>query len=205
MEVERALADLAEVRDRLASVQEFRGYSGAAAAVSGAIAIAAGVVQAFIAPAPRTALAIRDYLWIWFGCLAAALIINYGALFVWYLYNAGRHERSQTRSAGIAILPALVLGAAFSTAVISHNLVGLLPGIWYATYGIGLFASRAMLPKGVIGVGILFGLAGVALILSPSEALPLRWWVMPLGFGVGQMVIGYLLTQDRKAESVSWR
>jgi len=80
-----------------------------------------------------------------------------------------------------------------------------LPGIWYATYGIGLFASRAMLPKGVIGVGILFGLAGVALILSPSEALPLRWWVMPLGFGVGQMVIGYLLTQDRKAESVSWR
>ena len=35
MEVERALADLAEVRDRLASLQRYRGYAGQAAALSG--------------------------------------------------------------------------------------------------------------------------------------------------------------------------
>ena len=202
MEVERALADLAEVRDRLASVQEFRGYSGVAAAISGCIAILAGIVQAIVAPVPRSNLEIQHYLWIWFSCLAAALLINYGALAAWYLYNAGRHERSQTRTVGLSILPALVLGAALSIAMISHDLIGLLPGIWYATYGIGLFASRAMLPRGVIGVGTLFGLIGVALILAPTATLSLRWWVMPVGFGIGQIAIGYLLTQDRRAETV---
>ncbi|MDQ6825231.1 MAG: hypothetical protein M3007_07200, partial [Candidatus Eremiobacteraeota bacterium] len=59
-----------------------------------------------------------------------------------------------------------------------------------------------MLPKGVIAVATLFGLVGAALLLSPDQSLPLRWWVMPLGFGFGQIAIGYLLTQERKAETV---
>lgn len=202
MEVERALADLAEVRDRLASVQEFRGYSGAAAALSGAVAVIAGVVQWMLAPAPHTAPETQRYLQIWLGCLAAALAINYGALLIWYIRSAGRHERRQTRTVGIAILPAIALGAVLSLAMIAHGLTWLLPGIWYASYGIGLFSSRAMLPKGVIAVASAFGLAGAALILTPDTSLPLNSWVMPLGFGFGQMIIGYLLTQDRKAETM---
>lgn len=118
MEVERALADLAEVRDRLASVQEFRGYSGSAAALSGAVAIAAGIVQWVVAPFPQTPADTQRYLIIWFACLAAALAINYGALLVWYVRNAGLHERRQTRSVGIAILPAVGLGAVLSLAMI---------------------------------------------------------------------------------------
>src|SRR5579864_7573182 len=169
------------------------------------MAVLAGIIQWRLAPAPRTTVEIQHYLVIWFACLAAALLINYGALLVWYARTAGRHERSQTRTVGFAILPALVLGAALSVAMITNQIVWLLPGIWYATYGLGLFASRAMLPKGVIAVGTLFGLIGVALILSPDAQLPLQWWVMPLGFGFGQIAIGYLLTQDRKAESHSWR
>ncbi len=203
MEVERALADLAEVRDRLASVQEFRGYSGIAAAASGGIALVAGLVQALVAPAPNSAVDLQRYLAIWFFCLAAALIINYGALVFWYFHSAGRQQRRQTRTVGIAILPALALGAVLTSAMMSKGIYGLLPGIWYASYGIGLFASRAMLPKGVIAVATLFGLAGALLILSPDAILPLRWWVMPLGFGLAQIAIGYLLTQDRKAESYS--
>jgi len=62
MEVERAIADLAEVRDRLASVQEFRGYSGSAAALSGLIAVIAGGIQWMIAPAPHTPDAVGRYL-----------------------------------------------------------------------------------------------------------------------------------------------
>jgi hypothetical protein len=202
MEVERALADLAEVRERLASVQEFRGYSGAAAALSGLIAVIAGAIQWIVAPAPRTPSDVQHYLAIWFVCLAAALAINYGALFIWYVRIAGRHERQQTRTVGVAIIPAIALGAVLSLAMIGHGMIWMLPGIWYASYGIGLFSSRAMLPRGVILVASAFGLAGAALILSPDISLPLQFWVMPLGFGFGQMIIGYLLTQDKKAETV---
>jgi hypothetical protein len=201
MEVERALADLAEVRDRLASVQEFRGYSGVAAACSGGMAVLAGLVQWALAPAPQSPAEIQRYLTIWFFCLVAALLINYGALVFWYLFRAGHRERRQTRTVGIAILPAIALGAVLSIAMFKNNLVWMLPGIWYASYGIGLFSSRAMLPRRVIALAVLFGLAGAALILSPDPTVPLRWWVMPLGFGLGQIVIGYLLTQEQKAES----
>ncbi len=201
MEVERALADLAEVRDRLASVQEFRGYSGSAAALSGVVAIVAGIVQWMVAPFPQTPADTQRYLIIWFACLAAALAINYGALLVWYVRNAGLHERRQTRSVGIAILPAVGLGAVLSLAMIAHGMVSLLPGIWYASYGIGLFSSRAMLPRGVTYVASAFGLAGAALILIPDPSWSLSFWVMPAGFGIGQTIIGYLLSLDRKAQS----
>ena len=203
MEVERALADLAEVRDRLASVQEFKGYSGFAAALSGLVAVIAGILQWAVAPAPQSQAEIGRYLEIWFVCLAVALVINYGALLVWYVRSAGLHERRQTRTVGVAIIPAIGLGAVLSSAMIAHGMYWLLPGVWYASYGIGLFSSRAMLPRGVIFVASAFGLAGAALILTPATSLPLSFWVMPLGFGLGQMVIGYLLTQDRKAETMS--
>src|SRR6202035_157880 len=114
MEVERALADLEEVRDRLAACQQFKGYSGPAAAASGALAVAAGVVQLALIPRPSTDGDARTYLVVWFGCLVAALLVNYGALAVWYAQNAGRQERVRTRSAGITLLPAIALGAVLS-------------------------------------------------------------------------------------------
>lgn len=203
MEVKRALADLAEVRERLASVQEFRGYSGSAAALSGLIAVVAGIIQFEVTPVPQSPADVQRYLEIWFVCLAAALVINYGALLIWYVRSAGLHERRQTRTVGVAIIPAIALGAVLSLAMIAHGMTWLLPGVWYASYGIGLFSSRAMLPRGVIWVASAFGLAGAALILTTDSSLPLHFWVMPLGFGFGQMFIGYLLTQDKKAETMS--
>jgi hypothetical protein len=196
MEYERALADLQEVRDRLAACQRFRGYSGWAAAASGAIAVAAGLAQRIIVPQPVTSAEQHTYLVVWFGCLAAALALNYGSLAIWYVHNRAEQERVSTRSAGIALLPAVALGAVMSAALILHHIVWMLPGVWYACYAVGLFASRAMVPKGAIPLAGVFGIAGMVLLLSPDTQLPLSWWVMPLGFGVGQMFIGKLLLQE---------
>jgi hypothetical protein len=103
---------------------------------------------------------------------------------------------------GIAILPAIGLGAVLTYAMIMHSMIGLLPGVWYASYAIGLFSSRAMLPRAVIYVASAFGLAGAALILAGDTSLPLAFWVMPAGFGLGQMAIGYMLSLDKKAQTV---
>lgn len=203
MEYERALADLEEVRDRLAACQQFKGYSGPAAAASGGIALAAGLLQWALIPHPSTVADGRTYLLVWFGCLAIALLLNYGALGVWYAHNVGRQERVRARSAGITLLPAIALGAVLSLALILHGVIWMLPGVWYSSYAVGLFASRAMVPKGAIPLAAAFGIAGAVLLLSPDTSMPLSWWIMPLGFGLGQIFIGWLLVREEQTVATS--
>jgi hypothetical protein len=201
VEVERALADLEEVRDRLASVQRFRGYSSRVAAASGAFAIAGGIVQALLVPTPRTDADVKLYLIIWMSCLAVALITYYGNLALRYARKSGRTARAQTRTVSITILPAIGLGAVLSLAVVLHGVPSLLPGVWYACYGLGLYASRNMVPKAVMPIAAAFGIIGAFLLLAPSASLPLLWWVMPVGFSIGQFAIGWLVAREGLEES----
>ncbi|MDQ2817395.1 MAG: hypothetical protein M3T49_04180 [Candidatus Eremiobacteraeota bacterium] len=202
MEVEQALADLEEVRDRLASCQRFRGYSVPATLLSGALAIAAGLVQLAVTPLPATSNDMRAYVFIWVTCLAGALVTYYGSLTAWYVGNAGTQARRQTRSAGAAIAPAIGLGAVLSLALMAHGLISMLPGVWYACYGVGLLSSRAMVPRAIMPAAIGFVVFGSALLLLPHQSLALAWWIMPLGFGVGQLYIGSKLHQAELAEMV---
>lgn len=203
MEYDRALADLEEVRDRLAACQQFPGYSGPAAIASGVLAVAAGLVQAVIVSDPSSDAGTRAYLAVWFSCLAIALVLNYGAIAIWYARTRVRQDRSGARSAGLTLLPAILLGAVLSVAMIIHHSVSMLPGVWYACYAVGLFASRSMVPKGTTPIAALFAAGGLLLLLWPDQRLPLGWWVMPIGFGLGQAYIGGLLFQESRSGSSS--
>ncbi|MEO6834393.1 MAG: hypothetical protein ABI231_00575, partial [Candidatus Tumulicola sp.] len=152
MEFQRALSDLAEVRDRLARLQRFEGYSGPAAAASGVVALAAGAAQLRLAPLPRDPAAFHAYLVIWITCLAVALILNYGTVAAWVLKNRGPGAQSQFRSAARSIAPSIVLGGALSVALIERSAYALLPGTWFALYALGLFASRGVIPESALGV-----------------------------------------------------
>jgi hypothetical protein len=197
-DLERALLDIAEVRERLAVTQTFKGYSGAAAAFSGILALIAGGVQAKIVPAPSDAHGMRIYFAIWLVCCAASVIVNYGAIAHWFASDVSIRDRWQTRTVGLSILPALVVGGALSFALIRAEQGALLPGLWYCCYGAGLFASRTMIPRAVVPMAAIFLLAGIGLLFAPPE-IALAWWVMPLGFGAMQLAIGYFVQKDRKA------
>jgi len=95
-DLERALADIAEVRERLGGVQRFKGYSGLAALVSAGFALTAGVVQWLIVPAVASAHDGRLYFAIWFACCAASMVVNYSAIAHWYVNDATARERWQT-------------------------------------------------------------------------------------------------------------
>ena len=190
------MLDIAEVRERLAMTQRFRGYSGVAAAASGCLALVAGAVQALIAPAPASIHQDRLYAAIWLACGGAAMILNYAAIAHWFVSDESARDRWQTRTVGLSILPALMLGGALTAVLIGSGRFGLLPGIWCACYGVGLFASRTLVPRAVVLVAALFLLAGVALLFAPSW-LSLSWWVLPLAFGAGQIAIGVFVARDR--------
>ena len=195
MEVRQALADLAEVRNRLASVQRFEGYSGWAATASGLVALAAGIVQALIVPQPRSVAQHGLYLAIWMSCLAAGLAVNYGAIAAWHAHHRRPQARSQIRSVGMSILPGIAAGGVLTVALAERGLFDLLPGMWCATYALGLFASRAMIPRDVVYVAVGFGFIAAVLLLVPGIS-PLAWWVMPLVFGTGQIAIGIIVAGE---------
>jgi hypothetical protein len=195
VELKRALDDLEEVRDRLAHVQRFEGYSGPAAMASGLVAVVAGLVQLRLAPLPQTPQAFGTYLEIWIACLAIALALNYGAVAAWVLKHRGPGAQSQFRTAARSIAPSVVLGGALSLALIEHSMYAMLPGAWFALYAIGLFASRSVVPPSTVGITFAFAALALTFLVTPLASLALAWWVMPLGFGVGQSVIGYLIWQ----------
>ncbi len=199
MEVRQALADLAEVRGRLATVQRFDGYSGPAAVASGVVAVAAGIVQALLAPEPVTLAARQTYLGIWLSCLGCALAINYGAILVWRARNRGPQAKIQIRTVGMSIVPAIAAGGVITVALVMRGLTDLLPGMWCATYALGLFASRAMVPRDVVLVAVAFGAVATVLLLAP-HIHPLAWWIMPATFGLGQIAIGTIVRLDALIE-----
>lgn len=197
-ELDRALSDIAEVRERLAMTQRFKGYSGIAAMLSGGLAVVAGLVQHAIVPVPSNAGDRHVYFAIWFACAAAAALVNYGAILNWFWSDASARDRWQTRTVGLAILPALLLGAGLSFGLFAHGEIALLPGVWYGCYGVGLFASRTMLPDGLPPIAAAFIAVGVALLFVPAS-IALAWWMLPLGFGVGQCFIGVLIRRESVA------
>jgi hypothetical protein len=198
MELRRALSDLEEVRARLARVQQFEGYSAPAAAASGLVAIVAAIGQARFAPFPPIHGQMHTYLSIWFLCAGIALSINYGAAAIWLVSHRSPHQRSQFRSAALSIAPSVILGAAITVALCHAGAYALLPGTWFALYAIGLFASRTQIPDGSIYVTIGFAALAVTFLATPLIDIALSWWVVPLGFGLGQLAIGALLWESRR-------
>jgi hypothetical protein len=199
MDLQQALSDLAEVRDRLAHVQRFEGYSGPAAFVSGAVALVAGYVQFKLAPLPATPQAQHVYVTIWMSCLAVALALNYGAVVAWMLKHRGPGAQSQFRTAARSIAPSVVLGGALTVALLDHAAYALLPGTWFALYALGLFASRGAIPPATLPVIFAFSALALVFLVTRFSAYSLAWWVMPLGFGLGQIAIGTLIWRQRAA------
>jgi hypothetical protein len=196
MDVEQAVADLAEVRLRLVTLQRFDGVSGQAAIASGVVALTAGVLQYALTPLPASSHDELVYLAIWLGCLAVALAINYGAILSWLAHERRLGARGQVRNVGKTILPSIIVGGVLTASLVMHDMASMLPGAWCMCYALGLFASKAMLPRSVVRVAAGFTLSGAVLLLAPGVARTLVWWVMPLAFGVGQIVIGACLLRD---------
>lgn len=195
MEVSRAIADLEEVRTRLAAVQRFRGLSGGAAFASGLAAIASGLIQAASVPQPMTAADDSRYVAIWIACLACSLAVNYGAIVLWLVRHWSVRSRVELKTVGMTILPSIVAGGLFTAAFVARGQLGLLPGMWCLCYALGLIASRAMAPPGIGWVAAFFAAGGAALLFAPGSNA-LAWWTMPITFGLGQIVIGVLVSRD---------
>jgi hypothetical protein len=192
-ELDKALADLAHIRTRLAAGTLFQGFGPAAVAATGLLAIAVAKAQT-LWPDPLTSS--REMflnIWIAAGIAAAGLI---GIEMV---------ARSRRRHGGLStamivnaleqFLPAGFAGAAVAAVFIafSPQECWMLPGLWQIFIALGLFAAARSLPRTVLLAAAWYFVAGTAVLILASADKALSPWLMGLPFGAGQLLLAAVL------------
>ena len=192
-ELDKALADIGDIRSRMAVGTTFQGFGPAVIASTGLLALILGTLQqqlpGIFANNNKTYLLV----WIALACLCALLI---GTEMV---------ARSRRIHGGLAdamlanaveqFLPAAVGGIMLTVVVFRFqpDLLWLLPGLWQLLLSVGLFASARNLVRGVkLVAGWYFVSAFVVLVMS-MDATILSPWLMTVPFLVGQVIMAVVI------------
>jgi hypothetical protein len=196
VEVQRALARIAEIHEHMAKGQMFRGYRSSAVAGTAAFALAAAGLQPWLV---RTEVQFVLY-WMLFALASLALVaLEIGCHFFPRLSPA---ERRMTFKVTGQFVPCLLAGAVTTLLAFRGGYIPLLPGLWALLFSLGLFASRPYLPHGVGWVALSFLVAGGVLLWLAPGGESLRPWGMGLTFGLGQSANALVLYWNLERKDV---
>jgi hypothetical protein len=192
-DIDRALADIDEIRGRLAAGTQFRGFGPATLAFSGVLAFVAATAQS-LWPATFVPSA-TGYLfgWIAIACLCGALIGGQ----MWL--RARRYHGGLAEPMFLTALqqfgPAGVSGAALTAVVLwfAPETAWILPGIWQVLVALALCGATRLLPPAVLLVAGWYLVAGLGALAITARTGTLSPWAMGLPFGVGQIGLAALL------------
>lgn len=192
-DVDRALADIANIRSQLAAGTMFRGFGPAVMAVTGVLAIFMAGAQSIwpeaLAADPLTLLA----GWVVTAAISAGLIVaemlarsrrHHGGLADAMIWNAVQQ-----------FLPAGFAGGAIAWVLVrfAPDSLWLLPGLWQVLVALGIFASVRSMPPLIALVGAWYFVAGVAVLIVASFGESLSPWMMGLPFAAGQFLMAAVL------------
>jgi hypothetical protein len=185
--VRSALAQIAEIRGALRTVQIFRGYRPRSIAMTGAVAIAAGGYLSATVEQPVIG---------WLMIALASFALVFAEMCYDYSLTLSTVQQKLARQVLSQFIPPIALGAGLSLLSLQNGLdPTFLPGVWATLYGLSLFSARPYLPHGVGWVGAFFCGSGL-LLWSPAGAA-LNFKAMPLVFGFGQIFLALMLHWNR--------
>jgi len=200
-DLERALADISEIRSQMARGTEFRGYGPATLAATGGLAILAAVGQGLWLPHPETQVALYVTLW---GATALISVTLIGLDMV---------LRSRRIHSGLAqemiweaveqFLPAGVAGGLLTVVLLQYSPddLWMLPGLWQIVFSLGVFACCRFLPRAIFAVGIWYLVAGLACLVFAQGAHALSPWAMGVPYGLGQVLVAAILQRHAAGEA----
>jgi len=200
-DLEKALADIGDIRQQMASGTLFRGFGPAVMALSGGLALATAAVQSAWLEAQGDPLGILE-VWVAVAVISAVMI--------------GVEMRARTRRhhGGLAdemlihavenFLPAGIAGAIIGGVVVrfAPQVIWMLPGLWAILVGVGLFASVRFLPRSVMLAGAWYFLAGMVALIVSSQSQSVSPWAMGVPFGFGQLLLAAVLYVSLGADDV---
>jgi len=199
IEVHKALADIGDIRLRLAAGTVFRGFGPAVIAVTGGLALVLGAAQTLGFAAGSGPI---DFLapWVAVAILSAALIgvemrartrRHHGGLADAMVLNAVEH-----------FLPFGAAGAVICAIVVrfAPDIDWILPGLWQILLSLGLFASLRFLPRTIAIAAAWYLVAGAAVLLWGCETRALSPAGMAVPFGIGQFLLAIILRVTQGGE-----
>ena len=183
-----ALGQVDRMRELILERRRFRGYSGTARMLGGAVALVTALILDQVPSLHTPLLQLAG----WTVVLAAALLLNYGGLAFWFFRRRGGGRTLADLRPALEVVPALAIGAALSLALVVRGHYDLLFGTWMALYGLAHMGYRHSLPAGILAVGFFYQVAGIACLLAPGISF-LNPWPMGLVFFAGESVGGWIL------------
>jgi hypothetical protein len=200
-ELEKALADISEIRSQMARGTEFRGYGPATLAATGGLALLAAVVQALWLPDPAGHVGLYIALW---GATATISVTLIGLDMV--LRSRRIHSglaQEMIWSAVEQFLPAGVAGGLLTLTLLQYapEDLWMLPGLWQIVFSLGVFACCRFLPRAIFAVGIWYLLAGLACLVLGQGAYAFSPWAMGVPYGVGQLLVAAILQRYADGEA----
>jgi len=199
-ELNRALADIRNIRRQVAETTEFRGYGPATLSATATLALLAGAAQAHWVPDAATQPVQYVALWLTVGILCAGLIATQMLTRANRLHSGMADE--MIRMAVAQFLPAAIAGAIlpFVLLHVTTTVFWMLPGLWQILFSLGVFASCRCLPKPMLLVGVWFLLTGMACI-ALGDARALAPATMSGAYGIGMALVAVIHFLSAKKES----
>ena len=187
-----AFDQIALIRQQVARAEMFRGYRAGTTALSGVVAIAASHLTSRLQA--ERGCTDEQYLMIW--CSAAVLCL--AVLAVDIAWRQRREpsalQRDLTVSAIEHFMPSLAAGLLLTLVLFqfAFEVVWMLPGLWMILFGLGIHASRRLLPR-FSGLIAGYYIASGLFVLSLREWAAFNPWTMGAVFGLGQFMAAGLL------------
>lgn len=192
-DLDRALADISEIRWQLARGAVFHGYGAATLAATGGLAALTGWAQALWLPdAGRQVLA---YVGLWTGTAAVSVIIIGMETITRSRRMHSGLAQEMVLSAAEQFLPAGLAGVLVTAVLLrfAPEALWMLPGLWQMIFALGVFASCRFLPRLMLLVGGWYLAASlVCLVLARGENA-FSPWAMGAPFSLGQLMVAAVL------------
>src|ERR1700722_1802969 len=191
MELNHALAQIADIRHQISRTRQFRGFRAATTFCTALAALLTGMWQALRMPDAASHPTHFVLLWIFVaaGCIGITAI----EVVRRYRNSDSPLQQELTPLAVEQLLPFAFVGALLTWVICEYvpASVWMLPGLWQVFFGLGLFSSRRMIPTPPLFAGGFYIacrlaiLGGVGPHFSP--------WSMAVPFGVGQTANAFVL------------
>ncbi|MDG2014248.1 MAG: hypothetical protein P8J33_12130 [Pirellulaceae bacterium] len=187
MRTQKAINDLAQIRQRLQFIDSRSAFRSISLVISAAVFIAAALLQ----PTLGIELAVpRNFVWFW---LVIALACSLGiAMEVGCrsLSGESRITFEWSRHLALAMLPAMVAAALLTWAILDHAMwAPLLPGLWSMFAGLAITSAARLLPSFCQLSAIWMVLGGALAIRFDGFFATHLNLTMVLLFGVGQILL----------------
>ncbi|MGE4488461.1 MAG: hypothetical protein AB7E95_02830 [Kiritimatiellales bacterium] len=138
-----ALSQVRRLQTLILEKRQFRGYSGTARIVSGTVVLlGSALMSSAVYPATECA-----HLAGWIAVVSIALVLNYGALILWYIQLPNDERKAIRVRPVFDAFPALLTGGILSVALLLRGYPDLLFGIWMCCYGLAHTSCRRDLPQ----------------------------------------------------------